>query len=383
MEGDGREAGHRHGCGDVGGFSEQLEQGEDHRHEQHRHQDERHASHQNAHDYVKPQQGLAQVHDLLPTLAFANGLAHDDRCGVTQAEAHHQEQPAQVAHDGAGRQHLHGIVGIAQDNGQQGVAQAPGSLVQHHRGGILQKPVYHLRSRPQKAVQVQGDVFAAERAEHADNDLADPGQQGGDSRAPDAQCGEAAVTEDQQIVQPDVQNAGEGKDLHAEAGILHIALGAGVDGGEHVEHIGKADDLQIRRAQQTEVVAVGQQIHHRHGEQGEDRRQCQSDAASDQACHAQGTVDAFQITLAPVLAHQDSQAALNTEYDAGEQKHRHVGRRDGGHFLVAELTDHKGVDEPQGKGNEILQDHGQGQFPQPFVKAGFPAEKVEHGKILL
>ena len=104
---------------------------------------------------------------------------------------------------------------------------------------------------------------------------------------------------------------------------------------------------------------------------------------ADKGCHTQRTVDAFHIPPAPILAHQDTQAALDAEDDADEQKHRHIGGGDSGHLLVTQLAHHKGVNQPQGEGDEVLQDDGQGQRPQPFVKAGFPAEMVQHDIILL
>ena len=346
MEGDGDEARHRQSGGNGGGLAEQIEHGEDNGHEQRRHQRQRHQSHGAAHQNGEPQQRLTQRHDFVLGLALADGLAHDDRRGGAHAEAHHQEQPVQIAHDGVGRQHLHGVVGVAQDDRQQGVAQAPGGLVQHHRGGVFQKAAHHVRPRPQETAQVQGDVPAADGADHADDKLAHPGQQRGHGRTLDAQGGETAVSEDQQIVQHGIQYRGKAEQLHAEGGVLHAALGAGVEGGEHVEHVGEADDLKVRRSQQAQVVAVGQQVHHLHREQGEHHRQHGGDADAQEAGHAQGAVDVFQVALAPVLAHQNAQAALEPEHDADEQKYRHVGGGDGGHLLVAQLADHKGVDEP-------------------------------------
>ena len=52
------------------------------------------------------------------------------------------------------------------------------------------------------------------------------------------------------------------------------------------------------------------------------------------------------------------------------------------HLLIAQLTDHKGVDQSQRKGDEVLQNDRQGQRPQPLVKAGIPAGKGRHDKSL-
>ena len=70
-----------------------------------------------------------------------------------------------------------------------------------------------------------------------------------------------------------------------------------------------------------------------------------------------------------------AQAALEAEDDADEEEDRDVGGGDGGHLGVPQAGDHEGVDEPQGKGDEVLQDHGQGELEEPFVKARLTAEK--------
>ncbi len=112
--------------------------------------------------------------------------------------------------------------------------------------------------------------------------------------------------------------------------------------------------------------------------EGEDRRQGQRHGCPDQGGHPQGAADAFPVSPAPILAHQNAQAALKAEDNADEEEDRDVGGGDGGHLGVAQAGDHEGVDEPQGKGDEILQDHGQGELKKPFVKAGFPAKSVNH-----
>ena len=230
--------------------------------------------------------------------------------------------------------------------------------------------------------QIQRNDPAADGADHADRKLADAGQQGGNGRTGHPQRGKAAVAENQQVVQPGVHQCGKAEQLHAEGGVLHAALGAGIDGREHIEHIGKTDDSQIRRTQQGQLVTVGQQIHHLHGEQEKHHCQHNGNARADEGGHTDGAVDAAGIPFAPVLADQNPQPALHAEYDADEQKDRDVGSGDCCHLLIAQLTDHKGVDQSQRKGDEVLQNDRQGQRPQPLVKAGIPAGKGRHDKSL-
>ena len=150
-------------------------------------------------------------------LSFADGLADHHCRGCTQAEAHHQEQPVQVAHHGVGRQHLHGVVRIAQDHRQQTVAQAPGRLVEDHRGGVFYEAPQHFPSRPEEGGQVQGQNAAAQGAHQADEKLRHPGQQRGNGRPLNAQGREAALAKNEDVVHPRVQQGGHAEQLHAEA----------------------------------------------------------------------------------------------------------------------------------------------------------------------
>ena len=378
MQGDHHKRRHRQGGGNGGGLPRQLEQREHHRHKHRGHQRQGHRRQPGPHQQGEHQQCPAQVHDLPVALALADGLADHHRRGSAQAEAHHQEQPVQVAHHGVGRQHLHGVVGIAQDHRQQAVAQAPGGLVEDHRGGVFYEAPQHLPPRPEEGGQVQGQNAAAQGAHQADEKLRHPGQQRGDGRALDAQGRQAAFAEDQQIVHPGVQQGGHAEQLHAEAGILGAAHGADIDGREHIEHIGKADELQIRRAQHRQLMLVGQQVHDLHRPQKQHQRQHQGDPRAQHGRHADGPADALHVLFAPVLAHQDAQAALDAEHDGDQQKHRHVGGGHGGHLGVAQPADHQRVDEAQREGNQILQGNGPRQPPQIPVEARSSFQIFQH-----
>ena len=217
MEGNSGKGSDRQRRGDGDGFPVQLEHGEKNRDKQRGNQQERKNGDACADQRGEPQQFLTQLQHILMALAFADGFAHQNGRCRAQTEAHHQEQPVQVAHHGVGRQHLHGVVRIAQDHRQQAVAQAPGRLVEDHRGGVFHEPPQHLPSRPEEGGQVQGQNAAAQGAHQADEKLRHPGQQRGDGRSLDAQGRQATFAEDQQIVHPRVQQGGHAEQLHAEA----------------------------------------------------------------------------------------------------------------------------------------------------------------------
>ena len=131
--------------------------------------------------------------------------------------------------------------------------------------------------------------------------------------------------------------------LHAEAGILGAALGAGVHRGQHIEDVGNADDFQVRRAQNGQLVVVRQQIHDLYRPKKQHRRQYSRHRRAHKGGHADGAADAFHVLLSPVLAYQNPQPALDAEHNGYKQKHRHIGRRHRRHLGVTQLTDHKGI----------------------------------------
>ena len=256
MEGNGGKARHGQRRCNGGGLAEELKQREDHRREQRGQQRQRYDRQHGAGHDGKPQERIAQGHDLLLILPFAYGLAHQHRRGGAQTEAEHQEEPVQVPHHCVGRQHFHGVLRVAQYHRQQTVAKPPPGLVQHHRRSVFEKPPQHVPARPEKGRPPHPDAFVPQGVHHADEKFADAGAKGGDGRPLNAQHGKAQLAENQQVVQPRVDERGGAEQLHAEAGILGAALGAGIHGGEHVENIGDADELQIRRAQNRQLMVV-------------------------------------------------------------------------------------------------------------------------------
>ena len=379
MEGDGQKARHRQRRGDGGGLAVELEQREHHRHEQRRHQQQRQDRQPHTHQRREHQQRPAQVHDLLMAAALTDGFADYHGGGGTQTEAHHQEQAVEVAHHGVGRQHLHGVVGVAQDHRQHTVAEAPCRLIEDHGGGVLHEPLEHFPAGAEEGPPLDGQEPAADGTEAAHGELCDAGQQGSHGGTLNAQRRQAALAEDQQVVQPRVQHRGHGEQLHTEAGVLGAAPGADIQGREHIEHVGDADELQIRRTQHRQLMVVGQQVHDLHRPQVQHRRQHHRQAGTQHGRHADGTADVLHIPLAPVLAHQNAQAALHAEHDGDQQEHRHVGGGDGGHLGVAQPADHQRVHQAQCKGDKVLQGDGAGQTPQIPVKARFTFQTLQHG----
>ena len=52
------------------------------------------------------------MHNLVLTLSFTDGLAHQHGGGGAQAEAEYKKQSVEVTHNGVGGQHFHGIIRI-------------------------------------------------------------------------------------------------------------------------------------------------------------------------------------------------------------------------------------------------------------------------------
>ena len=118
-----------------------------------------------------------------------------------------------------------------------------------------------------------------------------------------------------------VKNRREGKSIFYSLADDHVRTIVD-QGREHIEHIGEADDPQIRRAQQGQMMLVAHQVHDLHRPQEQRQRDDQRQSHAQPRRHADGTADVLHIPLAPVLAHQNAQAALHAEHNGDQQEHR-------------------------------------------------------------
>ena len=268
---------------------------------------------------------------------------------------------------------------MTENDRQQAVAQPPEQLVHQHRGGVFHEAAEHLSAGMQQGFAVKGNDLAAYRADEADDKLRHTGDQRGDSRALHAQRGEAQLTEDQHEVQPGVQHRGHPEQLHAEGGVFHAALGTDVDGREHIKHVREADQTQIRRAQQGEMVLVAHQIHDLHRPEEQHEGDQQGQPRSEERRHADGAADALQIALAPVLADEYAYAGLYAEHHGDQQEHRHIGGCHRRHLVVAQTADHQRVNKTQRERAQILQGDGRGQPRQIGIKRLVALQGLQHG----
>ena len=202
-------------------------------------------------------------------------------------------------------------------------------------------------------------------------------------RPGDAQGGRAQLSENQDVVQKGVQQHGHGEDGHAHDGLFRAALHPDVHGAGGVEHVADAHDAQVRRPQLHQPGVVGDQSHDAVWEQQQRQRHRPGDGQPGVQRRAHAAVDSLHIALAPVLAHQNGQAADEAQNDDLHQKDRGVGGGDGGQLVLPQQPHHEGVHKAQGGRDEVLQNQRQGQTDQPPVKPCLPAEIIEHNKRLL
>ena len=189
----------------------------------------------------------------------------------------------------------------------------------------------------------------------------------------------AELAEDQHVVQKGVDAHGDGEEDHAEAGILRGALHPGVDAADAVEDVGEAHNADVAGAQGHQVLVGGHETQDFRREEEGDEGHRQGEEGHGVEGDAHAAVDAVCVPPAPVLAHQNGEAALEAEDHQLQDEDRDVGGGDGGHLGVAQKAHHEGVREAQGGGDKVLQHDGQRQHPKSAVEAGFPAEKRCHG----
>ena len=228
--------------------------------------------------------------------------------------------------------------------------------------------------------QVQRHPAVAGGIEGHDDHLHHPGDQGGDGGAGDAHGRRAELAEDQDVVQAGVGQHGDAEDHHAHGGILRAALHADVDGADGVEDVAQPHDPQVRGPQLDEQAVVGHKGHDLEGEAEQHHGHGDRDDEAGVKADAHAAVDALGVPFAPVLAGQDGEAAEQAQNDDLQHVDGGVGGGDGGELVLAQHTHHEGVHEPQGGGDQVLQDQRQGQREKPLVEAGSPAEMTKHGR---
>ena len=181
------------------------------------------------------------------------------------------------------------------------------------------------------------------------------------------------------VVKEGVEQHGRSEHLHAQSRIFRAALHAGIHAADGIEDVGDAHDPKVRRAHLHQGAVVRHQGEYLGGEEEQHRRHQDGDSQSCVHGKAHAAVDGVQVLLAPVLAHQDGEAAHEAEDDDLDEVDGGVGGGDGGEFVAAKQPHHEGVHKTQGRGNEVLGDQRKRQTEQPAVKAGLPAEIVKHG----
>ena len=98
-------------------------------------------------------------------------------------------------------------------------------------------------------------------------------------------------------------------------------------------------------------MVIAQQVHNGHREQQKQNAQQQRKAGAQQGRHTQRAADIGQILFTPVLTDDNPQTALCAKDNADEQKNRHIGCGYGRHLGIAQPTDHKCINQAEGKGD--------------------------------
>ena len=270
---------------------------------------------------------------------------------------------------------------VAHNGGHHGGAQAPQGLVDQHGGGVAGEVGEDRPAGPQQGAKPQGHPAVQQGIDQGDEELHNPGGQGGQGRAGDPQSRGAELAEDQDVIQKGVQEHGAGEDRHAHEGILRAALHADVHGADGVEDVADAHDPDVGSPQGDQLGVVGHKAHDELRKAEEDQGHQGRDGHACVDGHPHAAVDGLHIPLAPVLAHQDGKTADEAEDDDLHQEDGGVGRGDGGELRLSQQAHHEGVHEAQGSGDEVLQNQRQSQKKQPLVKAGGPAQIVQHSSL--
>ena len=306
-------------------------------------------------------------------MPLADLLAYDDGGGARQPEADHRGELVDIPHERVGRQHVLTVGHVSHNDREHRCPDAPHGLVADNGRGIDQETADDGPSGPEDAAPAQREPPAPEGEDGGNGELHHPADQGGRRRPRDAHGGRAKVSEDQHKVQERIHAHGHPEEEHPEGGIFRAPLDAGVDAADPVEDVREAHDLDVPHRQLHQLLVGRDEPEDLGGEEEGDQGQQGGKPGNGIEGYPQTAVDAVRVPPPPVLADQDSHAALEAENDHLDDEHGHVGGSGRRHLRIAQQTHHEDVREAQGGGDDVLQDHGRGQRPEPSVEAGFPA----------
>ena len=189
-----------------------------------------------------------------------------------------------------------------------------------------------------------------------------------DGRAPDAHAGEAEVSEDQQPVDPAVDEKGAQR---KPEGDLHD-LRAPQHRQKHRRHteqrVGKADDPQIIHALGQDGRVIGEQGDHLHGKQGNDREE--NGHEEERRAHGDpgDPLDRLRPSGAPVLRGKDDHSVSDADQDVLVDELDLVYCRGAGQGSLGESSQHQVVRQVDAQRDDVLENDGKAQRKEGSIE---------------
>ena len=308
--------------------------------------------------------GLGQV-------PFPDGIADDDGRRPGEAAVEDGNKAHQAAGDGVGGADLRGNVAV--DDAHQGEAQAQQGVAEEHRQAEFHILLPQLPAGAEKMLQPEAEVVLlhGEVAED-EEEFKGAGDDGAHGGAQQLQPGGAQLAEDEDPVEKEIQEKGDGGADQRHAHLAHAAHEIGGGGAEAGEEEGGPDEAHVGPAPLDDRGVAGEGPEHQpgpgHSQQGEN----EADGRRHPQGHGRRGEHGLALFPAPELAGHDHCAAAQPHADELEEGVSLVGEGRGGDGDFPEGADHDIVQEVDAHGDKLLEDHRQHEQRRLFVKAPVP-----------
>ena len=312
--------------------------------------------------------GLGQV-------PFPDGVADHDRAGPGKAAVEDGDEAHQAAGNGIGGADLRGDVTV--DHAYQSKAQTQQGIAEQHRQAEFHilPPKLPAGAEEMPEPEAEGVLLHGEVAED-EEELENPGNDGAHGSPQQLQPGGAQLAENEDPVEKEVQEKGDGGADQGDAHLPHAAHEIGGGGAEAGEEEGGPDEAHIGPAPEDDRFVAGEGPEQQPGPDHPQQGEYEADRRRHPQGHGRRSEHGFPLFPAPELAGHDHRAAAQAHADELEKGIGLVGEGRRSDADLPEGADHDIVQKVDAHGDELLEDHRQHEQQRLFIES--PVPQYEH-----
>ena len=361
----------------IGGVIDLWEEGREEDHQQ----PEEGACHNGGEDQLP-----AGVPDFLPGCLRAQQLPHENAHRVAHGLIDHAAEINKGGGNVQSGNHIQTARGVALV--QERNTAGPETFVDQQRKPLYGDPFQQGRRDISRAVCAPDEGLPSGMGVGPDGDdgkLGKPGNDGGVGRAPDTHGGGTEMSENQHIVEPQIDNHRSHACQHGHHGFLGFPEGAGIGVGNGKGQQPQQHDVQVFPAVAQRLghilrAAFAGQIQPDEGiPGGEKQKACQNrKKGADHELEPEGVPDALVILRAVKLGSKNTGTGTGAENAQIENKGELIDDGNAAHGQRADPAHHDVIQQGDKVGDAVLNNNGQDNRDYPPVKCPVPNVLAEH-----